>query len=247
MKEFSTFVGLHARNTLAPVLVLLGGMAGIETALFARAMAAIPEPVGTESLPSPDLLIHRAGLFWCCAVCFMLITVLLCLDGCSFSSQNRYTLGRLRISEQKQVLYQAVYHGLIYLLFAAVQIVLGFVLCRWYCAKLESRVLTEQLSLLTFYQSRLLHGFLPLEDYGIWLRNLLLLSALSVSSAAFSYLHRQKKFGISIVILAVSSVFLFPTGVNSAGLNLAFSVGTVLILLSQLALLLKKTGGEEDA
>ena len=246
MKQFSTFLGLHARSTLGPAAVLMAVMAAAETGLYlytAQTHAAADD----GGLASPQLLMQNSGILWCCAAAFLLVTALLCLDGCSFGTQNRCTLGRLRISEKRQILFQALYNALVYLLFAAVQVALGFIFCRWTCTRLEGQMLAGQLTMLTFYQNRLLHAFLPLADSGVWLRNLAVFAALSFVTAFFPYQHRRKRFDFSIILLAAAAVFLFPTDGNSVGMLIALGGGALLLLLIDLYAVFGADGGEEHA
>ena len=92
MRKHLSVFGLWARCSLYKILAVLAVMSVAEYMLFYIIMSkesAIYEAIGTFS--RPENLIDRSGVFLCFAVAFLVITALITVYGCQFSSKTGYT------------------------------------------------------------------------------------------------------------------------------------------------------------
>ena len=62
-----------------------------------------------------------------------------------------------------------------------------------------------------------MHSLLPLEDILLWIRNFLLIIALSISAAEVTYKQRRKKYGVMLILNAVVSVAFFKCEAGDLG------------------------------
>ena len=98
-------------------------------------------------------------------------------------SRSGYTLGRLRVSGQHLFWVSTAYNFLCFALLFAVQILAALWMCRMYRDAMPAELVSPQFEFLTFYQIVFLHGLFPLAEIGKWVKNLLMLLALSLSVA----------------------------------------------------------------
>ncbi len=138
---------------------------------------------------------------------FIGVTAVLCLNGCEFSEKQGYTLRRLAISEKKVMLCQSAYGMAVYGIFIILHAIIFYAFSLIYVSFAAGHenaftgIVTEQTVFLAFYRSNIMHAFMPLEDALKIVSNLVMISALGLSTASFSYLMRRKKFPLSAVLL----------------------------------------------
>lgn len=190
MRRHLSVLALWARGTLGWVLAVLAAAAAAEAALFGRVLMGMEEP------GSIDDLLAASGVYWVCAIGFLLVMALLICGGCEFQgSRLCYTLRRLSIREEATVLWQAGYNVVCLLLFWAVQAAVMLGLCLWYAGTVDPACVSGQTVFLAFYRIGLLHGLLPLEDTFLYIRNILFLAALGLGAASFPYFRRRGSRG----------------------------------------------------
>ena len=111
MRKHLSVLALMARQTIGKVLALLAVMAVAETALFAWAMSQGLTRVirDDNTCPAPvEDFFDFAEIYWVYRIAMILLFVLLILCGTELKgSRLRYTLQRLRISEEATVLWQS--------------------------------------------------------------------------------------------------------------------------------------------
>lgn len=246
MKQYLSIMGLFIRSSIYRILGVLAAMAVVEAAVFHY---SIQKALRTAAEGMTDLSLDGCmdmKIWLLCMAAFLVVTVLLYLPGCSFSTRTDYTLGRLACSEREIFLAQAVVNLLFYLLFWAVQVLVIFGLCRYYAYKIPDSV-TSQTVFLAFYHSAFLHALLPLAEWKLWIRNLLLLLALSVSAADFSRRQRRsRRFTGVAAALACFTVLFFNCRVGNMMNVLLVSGVAVLILAGTLIRNLCAEGEEKD-
>ena len=177
MKQHTSVFMLMARRTIYRVLGLLIVMAAAEAGLF---WLRIQQGVVDGSFHLEGV-IAGSKLTWACAAGFQLVTALL-FWGC-YTVSHSYTAARLSVSNKTVFLWQCVYNAACYLLFWAVQILIAMALCHWYTVLAPVEYVTNQTVFLAFYRSEFLHSLLPFEDWLCWVRNLILVAALSICAA----------------------------------------------------------------
>ena len=218
MRKHLSVFGLWARCSLYKILAVLAVMSVAEYMLFYIIMSkesAIYEAIGTFS--RPENLVDRSGVFLCFAVAFLVITALITVYGCQFSSKTGYTLRRLRINERYVFLYQSLYNLLVYALLWSIQTVLCIFMLKFYISQAPAELVAEQSVFMAFYRSARLHALMPLSDGITWARNILLLVLLSVCSAEFPYLQRRGKKSATVIALALYTVALWKQDISPVG------------------------------
>ena len=200
MKKHSSVFMLMARSTIYRVLGLLVLMAASEAGLF---WLRLQQGVIDKNF-SLEAVIQESRLSWACAAFFLFVNAILSWG--SYTISNTYTSTRLSVSKRAVYFWQCLYNTLCYLLFWMVQILIAIGLCRAYEAMAPAEFVSNQTTFLAFYRSNFLHSFLPFEDTGLWVRNILLIVALGICSSR--YPGKGKKVGIaSLFLLAATGVF----------------------------------------
>ena len=245
MRRHLSVLALWARGTLGWVLGVLAAMAAAETALFWRVLAGSKG----ETPAGIDGLLAASGVYWACAIAFVMVMALLVFSGCEFQgSRLSYTLRRLSIREEAAVLWQAGYHLICLLLFWAVQTAVLLGLCLWYTRAADPAYVSGQTVFLAFYRIGLLHGLLPLEDWGLYLRNIVFLLALAVDGACAGLRQRRGGSAAMPLFLALLAVWFVPDRFAMAGgldAGLAMACAGLIPLAIDLAYL--RTGRGEEA
>jgi hypothetical protein len=253
MKKHLSILGLFARQSLLPVLGILLLMCGMQAISFhfslRDALVAYQADVG-GGFPQLEVLLPHAAVYAYFALGFILITALLCLNGCQFRTKSGYTWRRLSVSEHTVFLWQWLYNMLIYLLLWLVQTVFTFALCRYYLTAAPEAVLGTQTLFLAFWRSEYLHALLPLADVTLWVRNGLLLISLGLAAAIFPYKQRRGRYSGSAIALIPYTLITFERGIGEwSHVGLALTV-TALVLGEWISMrLLSDDEGEvsEDA
>ena len=242
MKQHLSVLMLAARSTLYKLLGLFLIMAAAESVLFYITM----QKAQAEGLHGLEQMITQSRLALVCGVCFLLVCTLLSLTGCElFGSKLRYTIKRLSVREGTTVLWWAVYNILIFFVFWAVQLLIVLLLCRFYTSTLDPAQLSDQTMFLAFYRHKFLHSLLPLAETSRYIRNVILILGLGVSSACFSFRQRQNQKGIAIFLLAVVTVLMFSREMGSFG-NDIFMMLIVLVVAGSAVVNIWKEPGDEN-
>ncbi len=227
MKRHLSIWMLMARSTICKVLGLLLALAAADGALFALTLRQGTSILGLEQVLTEWPFPIAFG------ACLLLLTAVLCLNGCEFSAKQGYTLRRLRVSQREIFLWQAVHNAVCYFLLLAVQTLIVLALCRVYVARYPDMV-NGQTVFLAFYRVPFLHSLLPLADVWRYVRNAVLCAALGVCAAAVPVQQRQGNRGFAVVILTISTVAFFCQSMASgdAGMIGAAVVITAVALLN---------------
>lgn len=174
------------------ILGLLFVMAVAEGTLFYFALnrTLVTENAGLGSTGLEQLFTRS----WAALVCVVFFTVaifLLILTGYEHGSKQGYTLRRLSVSERSVFLWQAVYNTFCCFLFWAVLLGIALALCKLYVAKVGLEYVSGQTIFLAFYRNNFLHSLLPLEETSRYIRNVVLILGLGISSACFPFKQRR--------------------------------------------------------
>ena len=227
MRKHLSVLGLWVRCSLYKILGVIAIMGIAEYMLFyfnlKREMTVYE---ATETFSRPEMLIDRSGIFICFAAAFVLITLLLIMSGCQFSSKVSYTIKRLGVNEKYVFLYQCIYNLLIYALLWSVQVILCICMLKSYTAHTPIEFFGEQNIFLAFYRSTRLHPLLPLSNGILWARNAVLLVSLALCTAEFPYQQRRGKKSVTAIALMLYTVALWKQDASTA---LACLVSTALI------------------
>lgn len=213
-KNLSVFM-LFAGSSIYKLMLLFVLLAAAQCGLFGLALTnAITTSSALDmAVEGVEYIFTSSRVFWVTAAAFLLMTAQLCRVGCNFGSSQSYTLHRLRIGKKKVFILQAAFNTLCYLLLWAVQLGIALLLCHWYVSAAGES--GNQTVMLAFYRHKFLHSLLPLSDISRYIRNILLMLALGVSSARFVWSNHRGKPGADIIAM-VSLVLVFFAGETTA-------------------------------
>lgn len=236
MKRHLSVLMLAARGTVYKFLGLLLMMAAAEGAMFTLALKRdwAENPAGLETL------LMRSRVAWACAVCFLLLTALLCRSGCESGSRQGYTLRRLRVSGRAVFFWQSTYNTICFFIFWAAQLFIVLALCALYTLKADPASLTDQTVFLAFYRSGFLHSLLPLEEVSRYVRNVLLVLCLGVSAAAFPFRQRQNKIGGEVIALASLMLVFFSRDMGGFASDILISLLSLSAALEAASVVFRK-------
>lgn len=225
MKKYTSVFGLFAKSSFIKILLIITAMAAAQFYFFSAELNKYIEVYEYDfNIPSIETLIERTRIDWVFGIAFVLITVLLCLPGTSFSSKTGYTLDRLSISERSVFFCQAAYNLLVYFILWVAEAAVCFGLCTYYTAIAPNEILGNQTVFLAFYRNELLHALLPLSEVTVWVRNGFLLIALTIASAEYPYKQRRKKVGASAIAMTLFALIFFCV-------SIADSFNTILVIV----------------
>lgn len=143
-----------------------------------------------------------------------MIIILVWADSERNGSKPDYLTGRLSNGMGKNYALRFGYHVACLVLLIAVQVGLAFCMYGIYLKMQNPEYISSQALFLTFYRSEFLHSIFPMEEIGLWVRNLLLLLVTALETASMSGL----KAGFLVrtgVLFAAWSIVCFSTGIGS--------------------------------
>lgn len=217
MKQYISLMMVAARSRLWQVLLITAGACTAELLLFRPLAAALT----TESWCSLSTLLQQSRF----PLVFTAGLMLVCLSLASFGmerggSKLGYTLRRLPCGEEKATLVFALHHFFCLLIYWG-----GQVLTVWYMAGLYTNTgltadpyMGAYSPLLLFYECEYLHGLLPVEDWPIYIRNVVMLAALAMAAATCSYHWRRGNKPFTVLPLSVFAGLSFPADAGIFGL-----------------------------
>ena len=212
MKKYLSVFGLFAQSSIYKILGIILLMILAETGLFAYAY--IPA-MSSEGIGRFEHYIDRSHIELCLAAAFIVITIVLCLQGTEFSSKVGYTLRRLSVSEKAVFFCQAIFNTISYLILWAVQVGILYAFSLWYTTKTPTEFVNNQSIFLSSYRSEFFHTILPLSEVMLWIRNILLFISVGFASAEFPYIQRRRKHSLFIVPLSIFMLLFFITGIGA--------------------------------
>lgn len=225
MKKYTSVFGLFAKSSFIKILLVITAMASAQFYFFSAELNKYVDIYEYDfSIPTIESLIDSTRIDWIFGIAFVLVTLLLCLPGTSFSSKTGYTLDRLSISERSVFFCQAAYNLLVYFFLWVAETAVCFGLCAYYTASAPTEILGNQTVFLAFYRNELLHALLPLSEVIVWIRNGFLLVALTIASAEYPYKQRRKKVGASAIAMTLFTLIFFCV-------SIADSFNTILVIV----------------
>lgn len=237
MKKYVSIFEWLSRNTIYKILLIVIAMGITQAVMFGQAMSEMI-PVETHYIDSKaveyygraydglEWLIDRsngAGFF---GLAFVLITAVLCWNGCNIGSKSSYTIQRLQVSEKAVFVMQSIYNSFCYVLLLSIQTAVFLIECKMFAE--QAGDITNQTIFLAFYRNDFMHSVLPLEDSFRWVMNGILVIGCGVSAAVFTYLQRRGKLAWSMLTVTACAVLGF---IQELG-NQMVMVTAILILIT---------------
>lgn len=240
-KHLSVFM-LYTRSSLYRILILFLLMATAEIALFYLSA----ERIISSNIIGLERMFDKSYIGLVMGAVFVLMSIQLCLMGCEFGSKQSYTLRRLSVGEESVFVWQALFNAFAYFMLWALQLVLVWAMCIYGTEKMGP-LASNQNIFLAFYRNDFLHSLLPLAETSRLIRNILLIIALGLSSALFSYHNRRKKFGISIIFMILIGGLPFAGSVGNIETDAVQGLASVCVIIwSIYRVFIKESAGEHE-
>ncbi len=202
-KEIASFWSLTARATLPITLLAAAVMTAGEILLFPWMTADVMQPELAFS-GTPPIILFMAAM--------AAVYVWFCLRGL-FGAKNALPVMRLGLSDRAVFLTMAAQNAFCLLILWAWQTGLAIALAVWWC-RTHPALVGPQSVFVAFWRAPFLHGLLPLSDWPVWVRNILLCCALGVCAAKASLTRHI----VGPLIVGLLAIFLFPTPMGSTTL-----------------------------
>ena len=207
MKRFFSLVAFYARGSLPRILIALAVLCAVQAGVFLVRVDNVLQVYAQQGMREFIMLspVHLLSIW-----AFLYISWKLLRQGASAVSER--TMARLPVSRRMISLAQILYNLAVLFLFWAVLTALYYGLWNYYLSQLPETYVSPQGFFYWSYVNPTLHGFLPMEDGPVWVRNFLWLMSLSVSLAAASDCLRRGRNPLSTYLLLM---FLLFTGVEA--------------------------------
>lgn len=222
-------------------------MTAAECGLFYFSLMRFWEELSTGAM-SLETLIDKSGLFAVfCAGLVMYISDLQSI-GVEQGSKVGYTLRRLSVSERRVTLMQWGFNTGCLILFWLFQTVVAAGLCVWYLRVIPEGVYNHHTLVLAFYRQNFLHNLLPMADVWRWARNVLLLAAMGLVLARWTYLQRRGNNHQFVVIMMylITSLSFQSRWDRPASNEIGIMMVCVLVLIFVLLAIWKGDDGDEQ-
>lgn len=216
-KHLSTAM-LLCRFVIYKLFLILLAAVVIECALFCLTLRdLLPGAADGSAVILLENVIDQSHIAWVSGGGFLLLCLALALSGRASGSRVDYTVQRLCISEKHFFFWHSLTCAGAFLIYWAVQAGVSLVCSAIFCAYMPPEQLTVQAVYLAFWRSDYLHALIPLSDVQLWIRNAVMLLALSCSAAVFSYKQRRFRFGGEIWALASATIAWFSHELGNGG------------------------------
>ena len=200
MRRYCSVLGLAARCTFWKVLAAALVSCGAEAALFLITLHGWDPELetygGTVAANNP------MGLEG--------------LEGTGSGSQTGYTVRRLRVGESRLTLLWGGYGVLCLVLYWAAHLGTVLALCAAAMPRLAPEAASPLALFLACWRSPYLHALLPLTDWPLLGRNLLLFVGLGLSTASFALRRRHGLRAWSWIPLALAGALFFPMPMSAS-------------------------------
>ena len=212
-KHLSVFK-LLARSTIWKVLAVLLLMTVTESLLFFRQEGKLAGQAGGYYLES---LFYGSYIFLVFLAAYVAISAILYGTGSRPGSRQDYTLQRLGVSGYAIIAWQSLWNLICFLLLWTVQLLTVYLLLQNHLAKYPYAGFTQHHIFLAFWRHDVLHGLLPTADTLVWLKDLILLLAVSMITDYGSYVARRAGKGSALyVFMFVQTVQFFRSDTSSS-------------------------------
>ena len=207
MRRYWSVILLAARGVTGKLLALLAVLAVAEAALVAGL------GLRAEFLAHMLDLSHLSLAF---RGAILVLAVICCLWGSDLrGGRCQYTLGRLQVGEMTTVVLWGLCYALAFLVLMGFQLLLILGACGWF-AYVHGGFSSAQTLFLAAHQDDLFHSLLPLEDWGIYVRNGLIALSLGLTCSAWSFWRRRNVPGLTVYGVTFMAVIFFPLSTGSS-------------------------------
>lgn len=209
MRRYWSVILLGTRGVTGKLLALLAALAAAEAALL-LATGGLSGMMPAVAMEVSHLVIaFRAALLILAAVC--------CLWGSDIrGGRCAYTLGRLQVSELTAAVLWGFCYTLAFLVLMGFQLLLLLGLCWWSIRQCAGAV-TGQWIFLAAHRDTLFHALLPLEDWGLYVRNVAYALSLGMNCSLWAFWSRRGVAGWMLYPVLALTVIFFPAATYDNG------------------------------
>lgn len=249
MRRYTSLVMLTAGRSLGRVLLLLAAMGAAQIALFLpwldRQQEAYDWVADTWVMAPYDLNTifgdGHVSTLWAVGLLALLMLLLY-----TSSRGGEYTMRRLRLPGLKADLTIALSNLMLLVLFWVGEMAILLGMAVWYNAQLPSEYAGPNTVFLASYQASLLHSVLPMGDFLRWVRNILVLICLALSTAQGASLLRRGKRPMGVFILSVVASMSWVLPAWQIALDLMIMMAAVVVAMCAVVDLECYHSGRED-
>ena len=234
-KHLSVFM-LLARSTFYKVLGIIILMCGVEFALFSRAVARARQ----DGNPGLEYAIEKSWLVFVFIAALLTMVYILIPGIGSKKSNPRYTLDRLRISENWIFFWQSLYNILCFALIILVQTAAAIALCHYYVQFAEDPTVTRHTIFLAFYRNDFFHSLLPFDEPASIAANILTVFAMGHSAALCTMAERYKRGNFASFIGAYTMICFVRRDTGDFLNNMTIFILTAVVIIYTVYFLLTK-------
>lgn len=225
MKKYLSVYMLMTRATFHKVLILFLCFVILQSGYFYLALndtltlyqgIEIPYDAPVSLMEHVFENSHTALFF---GLAFIVLTFVLCGSWRENGSKPGYTFRRLNVSEKYVMICSAIYNASCYAILIFIEIIVSFLLCQLYMARMHPEMTSIQSIFLAYYRNDFLHSILPLDEISGLIRNILMVLCLGYASADFPYRRRYGRLGMNIVFLSVMTLMFFISEVGLMGMD----------------------------
>ena len=178
MREISLWA-LLAKGSIYKVLTVLALMTAAEGCLFLNSLNRTLRQSPLVSAGFIPVFNYSGAVIVFLVAWYLIFIILYRCETENGGSRSGYTLDRLPVSDRRQMIVKLMYNILCFVLLFGVQAWIGLWMCRMYADQMPGELVSPQLAFLAFYQSSFLHNVLPLAESAKWVKNVLMILALS--------------------------------------------------------------------
>ena len=214
MTRYGSALALAARGSFGKILLITLASCGAEAALLFSTLARW----GPENNPlSLEGLIYHSRAFLCFGPGLVLVCAALAGWGrAGAGSQTGYTVRRLRVGEVRLSLLWAGYGAACLVFYWGCHLGTVLALCAAALPRLAPEAASPLALFLACWRSPYLHSLLPLTDWPLLGRNLLLFVGLGLSTASFALRRRHGLRAWSWIPLALAGALFFPMPMSAS-------------------------------
>lgn len=231
MKKFVSIFGLFAKMSFYKIILIFVILSVLQLSLYGiRLNGVLTEEINNiPMLEETFNFIYPLSFLAClCMVCKVLIS------SSNHSEKTAYTVQRLQTGEKAFFYIQTAYNAFMLSILFFVQVLLLFIMCKYYIYKAPSELVSDMSLFFAFYRVDFLHSILPLDDTSMVVGNLSIIIGLSFSCALFSFKSRHGKFSYSIIWLLAVVCLSFTRSMGTISSDINFQVCTLLVVLKGL-------------
>lgn len=209
-------LGVLARSSFYKIIGIIAVMIAGEVLFLFRAMEECNRvPEGT--VVAPEWLIEEGMVHGFFLGAVGLVMMVLVWNHMRRGEKSGYTMLRLRLTRKELFAIETGYHWCCLIFLFLVQIWVVILFLHFYEVRVTAEYEAPQLLFMTFYRNRFLHCLFPMQEIGKWIRNILMITALSMGAAGIIVFPGEKgaKYPATLnVVILMLMWFVSDVGKN---------------------------------